>query len=219
MVDDKEDSSFRQAVLSALRVDERLSSQLVDVEVSGGRVVLSGTVQSYRGKLAAQDVAAAVVGQDSIENRIEVSAPGSPEDGDIADEVRTLLAREDRLVQHGIVVAVRTGKVFLSGSVADEQLRVLAEDVALRVPGAREVTNQLVVEPASSAESAVVASELEHELSTDPELAGCRLQVATSGDVAVLAGTAGSRLQVERAVALLRRSWVGELRVRVTVPD
>lgn len=219
MTNESSDANIRRAILVALEGDERISSQPVGVQVRGGRVILSGQVQSFRRKLAAHELAAEVAGEAAIENRLEVSIPEIPADEEIADEIRALLERDERLVTHALVVEVRAGRVTLSGSVANEGERALVEDIALQACGAREVVNQLAIGRAARIESVVVALELEHELATDPRLCGCQLSVAISGDVAVLAGTAGSQTQVEAAVAHVRRLWVGELRQEVTLPD
>ncbi len=211
-----DDDALRRTVHAALHADERFSSQAVEVEVSDGRVTLSGVVQSFRRKLAAQQAAAAACSA-PVENRIEVSPPNNPADEDVAEDVRALFEQDGRLLQHAIVVEVRAGRVVLSGSVATDEGRALAEDVALQAPGARQVINQLVIDPAARSESLVVGSELEHTLANDPELAGCELRVAISGDVAVLSGTASIRQQLARAEALIRRAWVGELRLEATL--
>lgn len=217
MPDQRGDANTLRAVREALEGDERLSSQLIDVEVSGGRVVLTGRVQSSRRKLAAQEVAEEAAGPAEIDNRLEVSLAEIPSDEEVAERVRSLIAHDDQLMKHAVLVDVRAGRVTLSGAVASRDERNLAEDVALQAAGVEHVANHLVVEPEARTESVVVASELEHELGADPRLRGCAFQVAISGDVAVLAGTAITAAQVETAVESVRKYWVGELREEVTL--
>lgn len=214
-----DDAAIRRAVEGALEVDERLSSQSVAVDVSGGRVTLSGQVQSFRRKLAAQQLAATVVPALTIDNRLEVVAPDIRSDEDITEDVRALLEGQEGLAQQAIVVEVRAGRVTLSGSVHDPSERRLAEDLALNAPGARKIVNQLVVAPAALGEAATVGRELEHVLANTAGLAGCGIRIALSGDVAVLSGTAQSRLQVEHAVKIVRGVWAGELRNEVRLSD
>ena len=214
-----DDSAIEQAVLAALEADERLSSQPVEVRVSNGFVTLSGRVQSYRRKLAAQELAAAATDAARVENRLEVAPPGNPEDEDIAEDVRAHLEEQESLVKAAIVVEVRAGRVTLSGTVASESERALAQDAALHAPGVLQVANQLVVDPAARTESVVVGKELEHALASEPGLEGSELRIAVSGDVVVLSGTARSRGQVDDALALVRQVWVGDLRDEVVIVE
>lgn len=214
-----DDSAIEQAVLEALKADERLSSQPVEVRVSNGFVMLSGRVQSYRRKLAAQDLAVAVTDAAHVDNRLEVSPPGSPEDEDVAEDVRAHLEEQESLVKAAIVVEVRAGRVTLAGTVASESERTLAQDTALHAPGVQQVANHLVVDPAARTESVVVGHELEHALASEPGLEGSELRIAVSGAVAVLSGTAKSRDQVDDALALVRQVWIGDLRDEVVIVE
>jgi len=214
-----DDSAIEHAVLAALEADERLSSQPVEVRVSNGLVTLSGRVQSYRRKLAAQELAVAVTDSAHVDNRLEVSPPGNSADEDVAEDVRAHIEEHESLVKAAIVVEVRAGRVTLSGTVASDSERTLAQDAALHAPGVQQVANQLVVDPAARTESIVVGKELEHALASEPGLEGSELRVAVSGSVAVLSGTARSRGQVDVALALVRQAWIGELRDEVVIVE
>jgi osmotically-inducible protein OsmY len=214
---DMREAEIKRAVLAALHADSHLSSQPIEVSIDRGRVTLEGRVQSFRRKLLAQRTAEGAAGGAAVDNRLQVSAPENPSDDDVAGRVRELIEQDGRLLDQAIVVEVRAGRVTLSGSVVSEQERTLASDVALQAPGARHVANHLVIEPAAQSEAVVVGQELALALSDVPELEGCELHVAVSGDVALLSGTVRTPAQIRIATDLVRQVWVGEIRPDVAL--
>jgi len=63
----------------------------------------------------------------------------------IREEINDRLTEHDKLDASNIEVSVKNGDVTLTGSVDDRRAKRLAEDVAERVPGVRDVMNQLKV--------------------------------------------------------------------------
>ncbi len=216
---ERSDQDVRQRVLAALRADDRLSSQPIDVTVSREHVALVGSVQSFRRKTAAQEIAVAACGTALVENKLEVVPPENPSDKQIAEEVRSLIDEDARLVGQALVVEVRAGRVTLSGAVADAADRLLAEDVALQAPGAQSIVNQVVVDPGACNEAVILTAELELLLKHAPELSDAKLKLAISGDIAVLWGVARTRDQIDRATELVQSVWQGQLRAEVTFRD
>lgn len=71
----RSDERITEALCERLRDDEHLDASGIDVQVSAGEVVLSGTVDSRQAKRHAADLAETVSGVSHVENRIRV-APG-----------------------------------------------------------------------------------------------------------------------------------------------
>lgn len=66
---------IKMRVVDQLRWDSRLDASDVAVTVDDGRASLSGTVPSYRAKIAAEDDARTVLGIRTIENQLQVQLP------------------------------------------------------------------------------------------------------------------------------------------------
>ena len=81
--------------------------------------------------------------EDEVE--VDVSSDGQPGDEALADAVRRELAEDSATADLSIFVAVRRGVVHLRGQVADLDDADNAEAVAARVPGIREVVEELDV--------------------------------------------------------------------------
>ena len=64
----------------------------------------------------------------------------------ILEDVCDWLAGDSRVDAREIDVRVRDADVTLEGTVSDRRMRRLAEDIAVAVPGVRDVFNQLRVE-------------------------------------------------------------------------
>jgi len=82
----------------------------------------------------------------SDDDEVELSSDGVAGDEALADAVRRELAEDSATTELVILVAVRNGVVHLRGKVADLDDADNAEAVAARVPGIREVVEELDVE-------------------------------------------------------------------------
>lgn len=109
---------LKRDVKTALLTDAATESYEVDVEADEeGKIVLTGTVDSWTEKQLAGKVAKGVKGVTALSNKINVEYKQDRPDGEIAAEVRKAL-RWDTLVDHGLItVAVSDGEVTLSGVV------------------------------------------------------------------------------------------------------
>ncbi|MGZ5021530.1 MAG: BON domain-containing protein, partial [Chthoniobacterales bacterium] len=79
------DEQLQQDVLDELRWDARVKPNEIGVAVKDGVVVLTGWVDSYSKKWAAEEAALRVRGVKALANDIEVRLPGSSERTD--DEI------------------------------------------------------------------------------------------------------------------------------------
>jgi osmotically-inducible protein OsmY len=120
-------------------------------------------------------------------------------DATTTGKVKSAFALSKRLSPYEINVDTRAGAVTLTGKVASEIDRELAESVAKDTTGVSQVTNQLIVEPgvqpsdASLRESARVAdleiqADLREKLAASEELRGQQIQVAVKDRVVTLNG-------------------------------
>ena len=127
--------------------NDDLSSQRIDVTANGGQITLSGRVQSFRRKLAAQELAAASEHVISVDNQLVVEAPVFKNDISIATDVNRLFDDAVNLTNESVRVRSKTQTVALTGYVNSELEKVFAADLAASVDGVAEVDNFLVVNP------------------------------------------------------------------------
>jgi osmotically-inducible protein OsmY len=183
-----EDHDIERAVRAelGLSLDAKRRS-LVSVAVQRGVVCITGFVDSYAEKWAAERAAARVVGVRDVRDYLDVLPPHevSREDQRIRRAARRALEWDAR-VPDGVEGAVTDGVLRLRGVVERFSEREAAEEAVRNLIGVRDVLNEIRVAPASS----------EGDLGTDVEAAirrrfgtdGQRIWIATADGVVTLCG-------------------------------
>jgi osmotically-inducible protein OsmY len=145
----KSDSGIQQAVLRELKWDSRVDETEVGVTVERAIVTLTGTVNSYAKKVAAQEAAHRVSGVLDVANDIQVEIPGSlaRTDAEIARAVRNTLEWDVWVDQDRIKSTVSNGWVTLDGDVTRLREREDVDRAIRRLAGVRGVTNDIQVKP------------------------------------------------------------------------
>lgn len=143
----KGDARVQFEVIEELKWDTRVDEARVGVQVDGGVVTLTGRVDTYAMKLAAQEAAHRVAGVLDVANEIEVkTADGTARDDvDIARAVRMALEWDVLLPADRIRSTVAGGWVTLQGEVDLWRERADAEHAVLRLHGVRGVSNDITV--------------------------------------------------------------------------
>lgn len=151
------DEQIKLAVKEALHRDERLSSDALGVTVQQHVVTLSGVVDTYAAKHAAELAAYRVHPAKGVVNHIEVHQPGVEEHSDegIA-RAATMKLHEDRfLPAEHVSVTVDHGLVTLQGEVDYDFQRADAERDVKYLDGVQGVQNLLTVQPGVEAANLV----------------------------------------------------------------
>ncbi len=134
-------------ITQRLMQSEELSSQPIRVMASDRVVTLAGTVQSFRRKLKAHQIAAQCESVKSVINHLMVKPPESISDEMVAFEINQCLAKASLLRPQSVRIDSRTGAVTLTGYVSNSSELDLVADVAAGVEGVRSIKNMLVVNP------------------------------------------------------------------------
>jgi osmotically-inducible protein OsmY len=202
----KTDSQIQRDVLEELKWNTRVKETDIGVEVAGGIVTLTGTVDSWTVRVVAQEAAHRVAGVLDVANNIQVKLPGSHErsDTDIARAVRSALEWDVLVPQERIRTTVSNGVVTLEGSVHYWSQCDDAAHCVRNLAGVREVRNLISVEPSVFAPSPeAVRRTIERALERHAEHAAKHVQVAISDGKVILKGQVPSwaeRNAVEGAV-------------------
>ena len=191
----KTDAQLQEDVLRELRWDTRVVETDVGVEVDDGIVTLTGTVDSWPARLAAQEAAHRVSGALDVANDIHVKLPTSSErtDTDIARTVRAALEWDLQVPHERISTTVSDGVVTLEGNVDYWSEHDDAGRAIRNLPGVREVRNLLTVEPrAVKVAPETIRAAIDGALERHSSRAANHVQIAIAEGTVLLSGTVTS---------------------------
>ena len=142
------DEELRRKVVEQLRWDSRLEIPDLMVEVTGQKVILSGTAGTLMEKLLAERYLRIIPGVREVENLLQVRYPEDTpgiSDSEIQESILFMLKHSSIINADKIKVTVSKGVVTLEGVVRSFWERVKAEDIAEDVTGVTGIKNELIV--------------------------------------------------------------------------
>jgi osmotically-inducible protein OsmY len=195
------DEQIQREVLEELRWDARVQSNEIGVAAKDGVVTVTGWVDSYAKKWAAERAAHRVRGVVAVANDIEVRLPTSAErtDTDIAAAATRALEWDAFVPIEKIDVTVAKGWVTLKGEVEWEYQKRAAERVVRRLSGVRGVTNLISVRPRLQPSPSEVRQRIQSALVRSAETDAERITVDAADGKVVLKGTVRSWTEREEA--------------------
>jgi osmotically-inducible protein OsmY len=144
-----QDTHLQLAVLAEMDWDPSISAGHIGVSANAGVVTLTGNVESYAEKHAAEIAAGRVKGVLAVADEIVVQIPFDRTRGDdkIAAAVLDRLAWDVSVPRNSVHVVVEQGWITLTGEVDWNYQRKAAEDDIRRLHGVVAVSNDISIKP------------------------------------------------------------------------
>lgn len=137
------DDEIAKRAVSSLRWNSSVPKDQVQVKVENGFVSLTGKVNWYYQKSAAEHAVQNIAGVTGVTNLIEIKPTVSPTD--VRQRIENALKRDAELEAKRIQVLVADGKVTLVGRVRNWAEREAAERAAWAAPGVAYVVDHITI--------------------------------------------------------------------------
>ena len=141
----KTDAAIGAAVRATLRVNPRVRSAEMLVQVLEGVVTLAGTVSNLRIRQEAEQDARHVVGVANVHNLLKVRPARLVPDEDLRQTLAAALGRDPYVGHLGVGVQVHGGQALLTGQVETHFELEHAGEVAAGASGVLDVNNRIEV--------------------------------------------------------------------------
>jgi len=188
--------------MDELKWDPILNASEIGVSVKKGIVTLSGYVNSYSKKIAAESAAKRVKGVSAIAEDIEVRLGLDDErnDTEIAEAALDALKWNSNVPNDRIKIKVENGWVMLEGE-ADWQYQKDAAANAVRdITGVKGISNLIMLSP--KADVSVIEKNIRRALQRSADIEANNIDIRTVGNKVIIKGKARSwaeRSEIERA--------------------
>ncbi len=217
----KTDGELKEDVMDELQWEPAVNAEAIGVAVKDGIVTLSGYVDSYTEKIAAERTVQKVYGVKAIAQEIQVRLPGSSQrsDEDIAKAAANALEWKSSVPRDRIKVKVQDGRITLSGEVDWRYQKETAEEAVCCLMGVTGVTNLITIKP--MIKPTEVKTKVEAALQRHAMLDSRRITVEVHDSRVTLRGVVHSyaeKREAENAVKVFsaRTGWAKSISSRAT---
>jgi osmotically-inducible protein OsmY len=169
----KTDTQLKNDVTAELKWDNSVNANQIGVEVKDGIVTLSGHVDHYSEKWAAERAVQKVLGVKALAIELDVKLPGSSnrDDSDIALTAKNVLEWTTNWPKDQVKVMVEKGWITLSGQLDYDYQRQLALSSVRNLMGVKGVSNKITLKPfiSTSTVKSVIDAALKRRALTDAQ--------------------------------------------------
>jgi VCBS repeat-containing protein len=196
----KSDTQLKLDVCEELAWDPALNADNIGVMVKDGVVTLSGHLDTYSQRDAAERAVRRVAGARAIALELDVKlAPQHKRsDSEIAQAACAALELNSVVPTSKVLVEVENGKITLTGEVDWAYQLASAEQAVSHLVGVRSVHNHITVKPLASSEDigSLIAAALARQASREAK----QIKVEVNGAVVTLKGRVHSLAERKAAI-------------------
>ncbi|MDO1513906.1 BON domain-containing protein [Maribacter confluentis] len=195
----KTDSKIKLDVQNELSWEPSIDETKIGVAVDEGVVTLSGEVDSYTKKIAAEKAAKRVSGVKAVAEDIMVKYPSSIDksDTDIAKAVVKALEWDSSVPDNTVIVKVENGWVYLTGEAKWAYQKNSATNAIKNLVGVRGVSNNIKLK--QTVKPILVKDTIEEAFERSARIDAKSIVVTADGSTVTLSGKVHSIKEKEEA--------------------
>ena len=206
---------IRDAVTQQLEWDSEFDASALGITARDGVVTLTGFIDTYAGKLAAERAAKRVRGVRVVANDIQVRLRLDRTDPDIAADVAAALMLRPA-IPLSVQAVVHNGHVTLTGTAPTLFLSALAATAVRHIRGVKGTVNHVQIVPAASVRD--LRHRIVQALHRSAEVDARSVSIAMKGSTVTLEGVVGSWVELEAAEkAVMHAPGVTQVHNRISV--
>jgi osmotically-inducible protein OsmY len=210
------DTDLRDRVERQLDWEPQITSTDIGVGTEKGVVTLTGFVNNYAEKLAAERVTLKTYGVRAVANDIQVKPLFKKTDADIASAALNALKERVDVPEEKIKLTVKDGWITLQGNVDWYYQKNAAEFAVKYLSGVKGLTDNVIVQPQVS--TIQVKDKIEDALKRNAEVDARRISVQAADGKVTLQGNVRSWFEKDEAeTAAWAAPGVTEVRNQITV--
>jgi osmotically-inducible protein OsmY len=195
----KNDAQIQTDVQNQLKWEPQLNAAQIGVSVNNGIVTLSGIVDTYPKKMAAERVTKNVIGVKAVALDIQVgiSPVNRKSDTEIAEACVNALRWDSSVPDDKIKVKVENGTVSMEGTVEWGYQRLAAKNAIVKLTGVKGVNNMIVVKQKPS--SIDIKQRIRESFITTAGHEADNIRLEVLGSKVILRGNVKSHYEKEEA--------------------
>jgi len=195
----KTDAQVQTDVQNQLKWEPQLNAAEIGVAVRNGIVTLSGIVDTYPKKMAAEKVTKGVIGVKAVALDIQVgiSPVNRKSDAEIAEACVNALRWDSSVPDDKLKVKVENATVTIEGTVEWGYQRLAAKNAIVKLTGVKGVNNMVVVKQKPS--SIDIKQRIRESFISTAGHEAENIRIETLGDRVVLRGNVKSHYEREEA--------------------
>jgi osmotically-inducible protein OsmY len=195
----KNDVQIQQDVQDQIKWEPILNPAQIGVAVKDGIVTLSGIVDTYAKKLAAEKATKKVAGVKAValDLQVGISPIYRKTDAELAESVIYALRTNVSVPEDNIQIKVDDGIVTLEGEVDWDYQRAAAKTSIEGLIGIRSVNNNLTIKPKLSSEN--ISRKISEAFHRSATIDAQRVSVEVAGTRAILKGKVRSFAELDDA--------------------
>jgi len=200
------DRELTEIITTQLESSYEVPADEISVETKDGIATLNGSTSNLLAKRKAKEITQSISGVLGVVNNLKVTATRT--DSLVDRDVDKALATDPATEKWQINADVNNGVVTLKGAVDSWQERKLADLIASRVKGVKEINNNIIVNYSGTRTDDEIEAEIERTLMMSSRISGDMVDVSVTDGNVELSGAIGSAYEKSVATDLARVTGV-----------